>query len=151
MGFGEPGMQVSVCIQEQQIFGKISHSGRFELELPRLLPGGPYALTIQEETKGNAQVYQVFVGDVFVCAGQSNMELPMRRVAVRYPEEFENGGCEGVHIYKVMENPEFQQTLQEHREAAWHTCGKKIWKKLLLCLIFWGNIYMKKGEFLLEF
>ena len=118
-------MQVSVCIQEQQIFGKISHSGRFELELPRLLPGGPYALTIQEETKGNAQVYQVFVGDVFVCAGQSNMELPMRRVAVRYPEEFENGGCEGVHIYKVMENPEFQQTLQEHREAAWHTCGKE--------------------------
>ena len=26
----------------------------------------------------------------------------MRRVAVRYPEEFENGGCEGVHIYKAV-------------------------------------------------
>lgn len=143
-GFGEPGMQVSVCIQEQQTFGKISHSGRFELELPRLLPGGPYALTIQEETKGNAQVYQVFVGDVFVCAGQSNMELPMRRVAVRYPEEFENGGCEGVHIYKVMENPEFQQTLQKHRKAAWHTCGKEYLEEASAMSYFLGKYLYEK-------
>lgn len=124
-GFGEPEMKVSIHIQGQQVCGKISPEGRFDLKLPRLIPGGPYELKIQGETQTETQVYQVFVGDVFVCAGQSNMELPMRRVAVRYPEEFTNGGCEEVHIYKVMENPEFQRPLEEHKEAVWYSCGKE--------------------------
>ena len=61
-------------------------------------------------------ISQVFVGDVFVCAGQSTkMELPMREVTVCYPRNLNRVDVK-VFIYKVMENPEFQETLQEHRE-----------------------------------
>ena len=143
-GFGRPGMQVTVSIQGKQICTEISLEGRFDLKLPELFPGGPYELRVEGENQ-EAVISQAFVGDVFVCAGQSNMELPMRRVAVRYPEEFEQGGCEGVHIYKVMENPEFQETLQEHREAAWHTCGKEYLEEASAMSYFLGKyLYGKR-------
>ena len=143
-GFGEPGMKVTISIQGKQICTEINEEGRFDLKLPRLLPGGPWDLKAEGENQ-EAVISQVFVGDVFVCAGQSNMELPMRRVAVRYPEEFEQGGCEGVHIYKVIESPEFQQTLQEHREAAWHTCGREYLEEASAMSYFLGKyLYGKR-------
>lgn len=144
-GFGTSGRQVSISIQGQQVCGKTSQEGRFELKLPMLLPGGPYELKVQGENQEEV-ASQVFVGDVFVCAGQSNMELPMRRVAVRYPEEFENGGCEGVHIFKVMENPEFQKSLKEHKEASWHTCRREYLEEASAMSYFLGKYLHKKRK-----
>lgn len=145
-GFGKSGRQVRICIQGQEVCGKISCSGKFHLKLPKLIPGGPYELKIQEGEQEEEIVYSVFVGDVFVCAGQSNMELPMRRVAVRYPEEFEQGGCEGVHIYKVIENPEFQHTLEEHKEADWYTCVKEQLPEASAMSYFLGKYLYEKRK-----
>lgn len=68
-------------------------NGRFEGRFPRLAAGGPFILEIAGEDGQTLQVREVYVGEVFVCAGQSNMELPMRRVRVRFPEEFWAGGA----------------------------------------------------------
>ena len=144
-GFGTPGKHVSISIQGQRVCGKISQEGRFGIKLPMLLPGGPYELKLQGENQEEA-ASKVFVGDVFVCAGQSNMELPMRRVAVRYPEEFENGGCEGVHIFKVTENPEFQKSLKEHKEASWHTCRREYLEEASAMSYFLGKYLHKKRK-----
>ncbi|MCC8044962.1 MAG: sialate O-acetylesterase [Clostridiales bacterium] len=67
-----------------------------------------------------AEVPDVWVGDVFVCAGQSNMELPMSRVREKYPEEFLNGGCDRVHVYKVQEAYNFKREASEHAHANWN-------------------------------
>ncbi|MCD8337800.1 MAG: sialate O-acetylesterase [Lachnospiraceae bacterium] len=66
-------------------------TGVFNAYFDSLCAGGPYCLRFLSGEE-EAVSRNVYVGDVFVCAGQSNMELPMRRVRERYPEEFLEAG-----------------------------------------------------------
>lgn len=56
-------------------------NGRWQVFFDTLTPGGPFIMRINDHL-----LRDVYVGDVWVCAGQSNMQLPMRRVRHRYPE-----------------------------------------------------------------
>lgn len=57
-------------------------SGHWEILLRDLAPGGPHTMFINEIT-----IRDVFIGDVWLCSGQSNMQIPMARVRHMYPEE----------------------------------------------------------------
>ncbi|MCD7955437.1 MAG: sialate O-acetylesterase [Lachnospiraceae bacterium] len=98
---------------------KADAGGIFSSYFEGLKAGGPYTLVFscREECVRSEDVW---VGDVFVCAGQSNMELPMRRVREKYPEEFINGGSDHVHVYKVKEAYDFKQEASEHENACWN-------------------------------
>jgi len=121
-------------------------TGAFAGYFEALCAGGPYCLRFLSGEE-EAVSRNVYVGDVFVCAGQSNMELPMRRVRERYPEEFLNAaylsddwkeacGKTGkatadqrektlpcVHVYKVQEDYDFKQEAAEHKNAQWGICA----------------------------
>jgi sialate O-acetylesterase len=52
--------------------------GRFAASLPGLAAGGPFTLTAAAPS-GTAQARDILIGDVFLCSGQSNMELQVER------------------------------------------------------------------------
>jgi sialate O-acetylesterase len=54
-------------------------SGRWSVTLPAMSAGGPFVLSAQGSGGTRQSVSDVLVGDVFLCSGQSNMELPVRR------------------------------------------------------------------------
>ena len=56
--------------------------GYFEGSLPSLPAGGNYTLTIIDSTD-KVYINDIIYGDVFVCGGQSNMELPLNRTMER--------------------------------------------------------------------
>jgi len=62
--------------------------GDWSIELPKLNAGGPYEMQIN--ATNSITLHDVLVGDVWVCSGQSNMELPMKRVSWNYPGEIAN-------------------------------------------------------------
>ena len=53
--------------------------GNWELALPALSAGGPYELHVQCGAERVA-VKDILIGEVWLCSGQSNMQLPMERV-----------------------------------------------------------------------
>jgi sialate O-acetylesterase len=67
--------------------GKANRKGRWTVWLDHLKPGGPYEMTITgyEGQPGTGQAKQlntirlknVYVGEVWICSGQSNMEWPL--------------------------------------------------------------------------
>ena len=59
--------------------------GHWSVVLRGLPPGGPHTLTVND-----IAIHDVYVGDVYLCSGQSNMQFPMRRVKYMYPEELKN-------------------------------------------------------------
>jgi sialate O-acetylesterase len=55
--------------------------GRWKALLPAMSAGGPYSLAIQGSSGASQSISDVLIGDVFLCSGQSNMELPVLRAA----------------------------------------------------------------------
>ena len=55
-------------------------SGQWQATLPAMPAGGPY--TLQVSSAGQSQqASDILVGDVFLCTGQSNMQLSVRFAA----------------------------------------------------------------------
>src|SRR3712207_6064356 len=81
-GWAAPQEKVNVHFLDSTYVSVAKSSGEWECTLPPLKAGGPYQMTIQAS---NTLVLQdILIGDVWICSGQSNMELPMRRVKPLY-------------------------------------------------------------------
>lgn len=72
-GWAEPKEKITVMLKEQVKSVKAGKDGKWKIELKPETAGGPYTLTI----KGNNTLVlnDVMVGDVWICSGQSNMEM----------------------------------------------------------------------------
>jgi sialate O-acetylesterase len=77
-GHAEPGASVTVALGSASVTTQADPAGRWRAMLPAMAAGGPYTLTARsgsdEETAND-----VLVGDVYLCAGQSNMVLEVHR------------------------------------------------------------------------
>ncbi len=84
-GWADAGEQVSIQFLHKTYRTVTDKSGLWKTVLPPMPAGGPYSMTI----KGANQVTltDILIGDVWFCAGQSNMVLPMERVKEKYPAE----------------------------------------------------------------
>jgi sialate O-acetylesterase len=58
---------------------KATADGRWSVTLPATDAGGPYDLTAQTSSGATQSAHDLLVGDVFLCSGQSNMEMSVVR------------------------------------------------------------------------
>jgi sialate O-acetylesterase len=78
-GYAAPGEIVSISIGGRTARAAGGASGRWRAELPAMEAGGPHTLTVTSSSGRAATVTDILVGDVWLCSGQSNMELPVSR------------------------------------------------------------------------
>lgn len=76
-GDARSGDRVTVSIGHASISARADAAGHWRSSLPAMEAGGPYALTARSKSGGSESVSDVLVGDVWLCSGQSNMELPV--------------------------------------------------------------------------
>lgn len=76
---GEADAAQTVTVQwgGKRVTVKADASGRWSATLPARGAGGPHALEVQAG-KSKLKLSDVWVGDVWLCAGQSNMEWPLK-------------------------------------------------------------------------
>ena len=95
-GWGDPGERVCVEFAGQKVSTETGQDGRWELRLaPLKVSATGRTLTISGE-KNRLRFGNVLVGDVWLCSGQSNMEMPFKwgviggeeakREAEKYPQ-----------------------------------------------------------------
>lgn len=73
-GVAGGGETVMVTLAGKSVVVRAGRDGRFSATLPALPAGGPYDLTIAAAS-GSVVMHDILIGDVFLCSGQSNMEL----------------------------------------------------------------------------
>src|SRR5208337_2712336 len=74
-GTADPGERVTVTLGDQQMSGVADSAAQWKVKLGPLNAGGPFTMTIAG--KNTLTLHDVLVGEVWVCSGQSNMEMPV--------------------------------------------------------------------------
>ncbi len=73
-GQAEKGAEVTVSLADQSVSAKANEQGKWKLALAKLTAGGPHDLTVKSGSESRT-IKNVLVGEVWVCSGQSNMEM----------------------------------------------------------------------------
>ena len=73
------GETVTVSLDSASASARADGAGHWSVTLPSMSAGGPFVLKARSISGSVQSATDVLVGDVFLCSGQSNMELPVRR------------------------------------------------------------------------
>jgi sialate O-acetylesterase len=77
-GQAPAGDPVRVSLASDSVSTQADASGHWRAVLPALPAGGPFVLTAQDSAGQQRSASDVLVGDVFLCSGQSNMQMPVQ-------------------------------------------------------------------------
>jgi sialate O-acetylesterase len=75
-GTSKPGANVTVQFMNKIYLTKADGKGKWSLKLPVGKEGGPYLLKVSSGSQ-SVTYRNVLVGDIWLCSGQSNMEMPL--------------------------------------------------------------------------
>ncbi len=113
-GRGLPGESVKVTLATKSGDSVVGADSTWSVTLPAVEAGGPYTLTANDKT-----VEDVLVGDLYLCSGQSNMELPVNRVLDFFREEAETYNNPMVREFKTPKEYAFHGARDDVSPAQW--------------------------------
>lgn len=113
-----PNDEVTVEFANEQKVVNANAKGRWEVGYPAMAAGGPYRLVVN--AKGSKrEVEDILLGDVWLCAGQSNMEFPMARTKRMFDDEIATANNPLIREYHVPENAVFTGPITEIPASPW--------------------------------
>jgi len=108
-GWASPGEKLKVNFKDKAYKATASQDGKWMLQMPAQKAGGPYSLTI--DASNHIKLNDILIGDVWFCAGQSNMVTPMERVKEKYPDEIANANYPHIRNFFI---PTASDVVKEH-------------------------------------
>ncbi len=93
------------------------NEGKWQVKLNCLQPGGPYDMLIMGEN--TIKIKDILIGDVWLCSGQSNMELPIERVMELYQEEVSEYSNTNIRQFLTSKNYSFEGPKDDIEYGTW--------------------------------
>lgn len=115
-GYADAGEKITVKFINKTYNTTADQNGNWSLMLPKLNAGGPYIMTINEIT-----LKDILIGDVWVASGQSNMELPMRRLKPLYENEIKNANNQNIRFFTVPQRYNFKAPKNDLDGGKWES------------------------------
>ncbi len=98
-GWGANGEKIEVDFNGKKYKTVTDASGKWKLNLKKTKAGGPYTITIKGSN--TITINNILIGDVWLCSGQSNMELKMATVKEKYAANIESGTNNQIRHFMV--------------------------------------------------
>lgn len=95
-----------------------NEQGKWEVILYNLEAGGPYDMTIKSNDN-SIVIKDILIGDVYVCSGQSNMELPINRVMDLYEDEVNEYSNSNIRRFTILKEYDFNGPQTEVNGSGW--------------------------------
>lgn len=116
-GWAGSGEAVSVRVGDAKAAAKANAKGEWRVELPAMRAGGPVKMSV----KGANEVVfdNVMVGEVWLCCGQSNMEMGIKSSADA-DTEIPAANYPGIRLLKIPKL--LKQAPQNDVNASWKVC-----------------------------
>ena len=120
-GWADPGMNVTVTIAGKTAESAAGSDGRWTVTLPPFSAGGPHALTVRGGDR-TLRLTDIMIGEVWLCAGQSNMECFVTGMEQADKEIADAASWPGLRLLAVPRVG--QATPAEDRPGmAWQVCS----------------------------
>ena len=105
-GWTQPGQKVTVSIEGRSASATAGQDGKWMAKLQPLPVGGPYKMRI-EGPQQTVTFDNILVGDVWVCSGQSNMEMGIGNVNDAQ-KEITDANYPQIRLYTVMKKVAYE-------------------------------------------
>lgn len=90
-------------------------NGHWQMTLPAMKAGGPYTMNV------NGQIIKdILVGDVYLCSGQSNMELPVSRVMDKFASEVKAYSNPNIRQIRIPQTYNFHAPQTDISPSTWN-------------------------------
>lgn len=121
-GWAAVGERVTVSFNGKKVSTVASKDNKWLIILPAMQAGGPYTMTIQGSNK--ISLNDVLIGDVYFCAGQSNMVLAMERLRENYPDEINNDDFPQIRNFFVPTKADVTREHEDLPPGGWKPATK---------------------------
>lgn len=157
-GQADPQETITVTLNRKSCTTTADVNGYWRVNLPAMKAGGPYTLEVRskmEEVKNNTSkpytlnsqldISDVFIGDVWLCSGQSNMETTLERVSPQYPEELDDEN-QMVRLFHVPYQTDTHGPSADLRPAEWKPLNREnAWKFSAIGYFLGKQLQREKG------
>lgn len=99
-GTANAGEKVSVNFHGRKADAVTDNFGQWSVSFPAEEAGGPYKLQVKARS-GEKTLSDVWVGEVWLCSGQSNMELKLSQVLTGKEDIAAADTCSRLHFYDM--------------------------------------------------
>uniref|UniRef100_S0DFN2 endo-1,4-beta-xylanase n=3 Tax=termite gut metagenome TaxID=433724 RepID=S0DFN2_9ZZZZ len=115
-GWASAGETVKVTFLDGSYKTKADRKGNWCVELPAHKAGGPYTMRVN-----GIEIRDILIGDVWLCSGQSNMELTMDRVLDLYADEVADANYPFIRYFRVPMKYNFRNEEADLQGGRWET------------------------------
>lgn len=145
-GWAEPGQQITVTgsWDGSSVKTQAGENGKWMVSIHTPKAGGPYTLTI----KGDETIVlkNVMIGEVWVCSGQSNMEMPVSgwpgASILNSAKEIAAADYPDIRLFTVKKKVAFAP--QENCTGSWAECSPQTVQNFSATAYFFGRQLYKK-------
>jgi sialate O-acetylesterase len=117
-GWADPGEKVTVSLNGHDASVQADAQGHWQATLPAQKAGGPLQMSVRAS---NTITYEdVMIGEVWLCSGQSNMEMGVRN-CLNAKEEIADAKFPGIRLFDVPKVPAAQPA--KDIKANWMICS----------------------------
>jgi len=140
-GTGTPGALVALHASwKQEAAAVVGPDGRWSLALKTPGAGGPYEIEIRHNDS-TLTLRNVLVGEVWLCSGQSNMEMPLEGWAtdsiLNSQEEIRNSSYPEIRLFTVRRA--YAAVPQSVCAGAWNECSPQSSHSFSAVAYFFGR------------
>jgi sialate O-acetylesterase len=141
-GWSSKGEKVSVKFNNKSYKTTTGDDGKWKVKLAPMKAGGPHIMEISGKNK--IILHDILIGDVWLCAGQSNMEHQMKLHAVKYADEITNATNTEIRQFKIPDTTNLVSQQNDLSGGSWKWADPTNVKDFSAVAYFFAKVLYKK-------
>ncbi len=146
-GTAEPNQALVIRFNGTETKSVAGEDGKFSVSIETPAAGGPYSLEVEDQNQTNKVVLtDVMVGDVWLCAGQTNMGMPVSEALNAETEIAQSKKHTSIRLFSLESTAALQPTEDVATLLPWAICSPESVKEFSAVAYFFGRELGKSLE-----
>lgn len=141
-GWASPNEPITLIFKQYQLKTISDEKGKWSITLPPQNAGS--SGDIKLNGKNELIIKNVVFGDVWICSGQSNMEIDMNRLIDKYTNEINQADYPNIRQFVVPDKYDFHEEKEDFSAGNWQVATpKNVLSFSAVAFFFAKDIYEK--------